>query len=50
MKKRIKKQQKQKQKVPILSAAEKKMRREAEAFNRCMQMMKVYCPHRGRYY
>lgn len=48
MKKRIKKQQKQKE--PTLSAEEKKMRREAEAFNRCMQMMKVYCPHRGRYY
>ncbi len=48
MKKRTMKQQKQP--APTFSVEEIKRRREAEAFNRCMQMMKVYCPHRGRYY
>ena len=43
----IKKQQPQSQ---ALSAEEIKERREAEQFNRCMKMMKIYCPNRGRYY
>ena len=33
-----------------LSPEEIKERRETEQFNRCMKMMKVYCPNRGMYF
>ena len=33
-----------------LSAEEIKERRETEQFNRCMRMIKVYCPNRGMYF
>ena len=36
--------------LQALAAQELKERREAEQFNRCMKMMKIYCPNRGRYY
>ncbi len=34
----------------VLSPEEIKERRETEQFNRCMKMMKVYCPNRGMYF
>ena len=41
---------KQQPRAEVLSPEEIKERRETEQFNRCMKMMKVYCPNRGMYF
>ena len=41
---------KQQPRPEVLSLEEIKARRETEQFNRCMRMMKVYCPNRGMYF